>query len=109
MATNRSSHKNWMTIKNRWSKQYKQGVESFIEFAMVNSGAQAKIWCPCIDCLNSKTPCSEVVRIHLILKGIFFLQTTGEASQSGCPLTDKVLSRSNLGEAKYYARGFGLA
>ncbi|KAI8527369.1 hypothetical protein RHMOL_Rhmol12G0069700 [Rhododendron molle] len=70
--------KNWMTIKNRWSKQYKQGVESFIEFAMANSGAQAEIRCPCIDCLNSKTLGREVVRIHLILKGIFFLQTTGE-------------------------------
>ncbi|XP_058223215.1 uncharacterized protein LOC131332923 [Rhododendron vialii] len=26
--------------------------------------------CPCIDCLNSKTLSSEVVRIHLVLKGI---------------------------------------
>ncbi|KAF7114861.1 hypothetical protein RHSIM_RhsimUnG0074200 [Rhododendron simsii] len=62
--------KDWMAIKNRWSEQYKQGVESFIEFAMANSGAQAKIRCPCIDCLNSKTLSSEVVRIHLMLKGI---------------------------------------
>ncbi|KAF7114877.1 hypothetical protein RHSIM_RhsimUnG0071800 [Rhododendron simsii] len=37
---------------------------------MANSGAQAKIRCPCIDCLNSKTLSSNVVRIHLILKGI---------------------------------------
>ncbi|KAI8527443.1 hypothetical protein RHMOL_Rhmol12G0075600 [Rhododendron molle] len=31
-----------------------------------------------------------------------------EASQSGCPLMDEELSRSNLGEAKYYVRGFGV-
>ncbi|KAF7113327.1 hypothetical protein RHSIM_RhsimUnG0137300 [Rhododendron simsii] len=62
--------KDWMAIKNRWSEQYKQGVESLIEFAMANSGAQDKIRCPCIDCLNSKTLSSNVVRIHLILKGI---------------------------------------
>ncbi|XP_058207294.1 uncharacterized protein LOC131320577 [Rhododendron vialii] len=62
--------KDWMATKNRWSEQYKQGVESFIEFAMANSGAQDKIRCPCIDCLNSKTLSSKVVRIHLILKGI---------------------------------------
>ncbi|KAF7138355.1 hypothetical protein RHSIM_Rhsim07G0185300 [Rhododendron simsii] len=216
--------KNWMRIKNRWSKQYKQGVESFIEFAMANSGAQVEIRCPCIDCLNSKTLSSEVVRIHLILKGIDSSYKTwvyhgesvparqpqtqyddyhehnegigdetggevpeddnklrdmseqsfiggildddvdglpnleredvqnfeankpngkvpnfcerykasrtlkdggwidpqraeiharmvamqDEASQSGCPLTDEELSRSNLGEAKYYLRGFGV-
>ncbi|KAF7130454.1 hypothetical protein RHSIM_Rhsim10G0071800 [Rhododendron simsii] len=62
--------KDWMAIKNRLSEQYKQGVESFIEFAMANSGAQAEIRCPCIDCLHSKTLSSEVFRIHLIIKGI---------------------------------------
>ncbi|KAF7129367.1 hypothetical protein RHSIM_Rhsim10G0071900 [Rhododendron simsii] len=62
--------KDWMAMKNRWSEQYKQGVESFITFAVANSGTQAEIRCPYIDCLNSKTLSSEVFRIHLILKGI---------------------------------------
>lgn len=62
--------KSWMAIKDRWSSEYREGVESFLEFAMANLEQQDEIRCPCIDCLNSKSLRIQEVRIHLIRRGI---------------------------------------
>ncbi|KAH7853294.1 hypothetical protein Vadar_000966 [Vaccinium darrowii] len=60
-----------MTIKNRIkSKEYREGVNSFIEFAKANVGLEDDIWCPCVDCMNDKKRTTNDVKIHLILKGI---------------------------------------
>ncbi|KAI8562446.1 hypothetical protein RHMOL_Rhmol03G0038100 [Rhododendron molle] len=63
--------KNWMTIRNRLaSREYKLGVESFLQFAMANLGPQPEIRCPCNECLNGRKHSSAVVKIHLIRRGI---------------------------------------
>ncbi|KAH7834644.1 hypothetical protein Vadar_018188 [Vaccinium darrowii] len=63
--------KSWMTIKNRIkSKEYREGVNSFIEFAKANVGLGDDIWCPCVKCMNVKKQSTDDVKIHLILKGI---------------------------------------
>ncbi|KAF5934443.1 hypothetical protein HYC85_030614 [Camellia sinensis] len=45
--------KSWMMIQD-WlkSKEYLEGVQSFIEFATKNLGPMDEIRCPCVDCLN---------------------------------------------------------
>lgn len=61
----------WMTVKKRIkSKEYRSGVKSFIEFAMANVGLGVDIWCPCVNCMNAKKQGTEVVKIHMILRGI---------------------------------------
>ncbi|KAL7196008.1 hypothetical protein ACSBR1_036106 [Camellia fascicularis] len=63
--------KSWMMIKDRLkSKEYLEGVQSFIEFATKNLGPQDEIRCPCVDCLNSTKFSRHVVRLHLIQRGI---------------------------------------
>ncbi|KAF7152217.1 hypothetical protein RHSIM_Rhsim01G0128800 [Rhododendron simsii] len=63
--------KSWMTIKNRIkSKEYREGVQSFVAFAKENVGLGEDIWCPYVDCKNDKKQSIEVVKIHLMLKGI---------------------------------------
>ncbi|KAL7205079.1 hypothetical protein ACSBR2_018073 [Camellia fascicularis] len=63
--------KSWMMIKDRLkSKEYLQGVQSFIEFATKNLGPQDEIRCPCVDCLNGTKFTPHVVRLHLIRRGI---------------------------------------
>ncbi len=60
-----------MTIKNRMkSKEYREGVKSFIEFVVANLGSANDIWCPCVECMNDKKQSIQVVKIHLMLKGI---------------------------------------
>ncbi|KAL7254801.1 hypothetical protein ACSBR1_009032 [Camellia fascicularis] len=60
-----------MTMKNRLSsREYQEGVNSFIEFVMRNVGFEDKLRCPCVDCLNEKIHTIYVVRIHLIRRGI---------------------------------------
>ncbi|XP_028072683.1 uncharacterized protein LOC114274904 [Camellia sinensis] len=63
--------KSWMMITDRLkSKEYVQGVQSFIEFATKNLGPQEEIRCPCVDCLNGTNLPRHVVRLHLIRRGI---------------------------------------
>ncbi|KAL7253922.1 hypothetical protein ACSBR1_008294 [Camellia fascicularis] len=63
--------KSWMTIPNQiTSRDYKEGMKSFIEFAMENKGSDDEIWCPCVECVNGKRHNSNVVKIHLIRRGI---------------------------------------
>lgn len=44
--------KSWMSIRNRLSSEYREGVKSFLQFAMTNVGLDNRIRCPCMDCLN---------------------------------------------------------
>ncbi|XP_028098367.1 uncharacterized protein LOC114298062 [Camellia sinensis] len=63
--------KSWMMIQDRLkSKEYLEGVQSFIEFATKNLGPQDEIRCPCVDCLNGTKFSRHVVRLHLIRRGI---------------------------------------
>ena len=63
--------KSWMSIRNRISsKVYKTGVKAFIDFAIAQLGPVDKIRCPCVDCLNRNTLSLELVKFHLIQRGI---------------------------------------
>ncbi|CAL5327739.1 unnamed protein product [Camellia sinensis] len=63
--------KSWMMINDRLkSKEYQQGVKSFIDFATKNLGSQDDIRCPCVDCLNGTKHSRKVVWLHLIRRGI---------------------------------------
>ncbi|KAL7207974.1 hypothetical protein ACSBR1_029845 [Camellia fascicularis] len=63
--------KSWMMIEDRLkSKEYLEGVQSFIDFAMQNLGPQDEIRCPCVDCLNGTKFSPHVVQLHLIRRGI---------------------------------------
>lgn len=62
--------KSWMTIKNRMSKEYRDGVNYFVDFAVTSSGSDDKIRCPCLKCMNVERHVSVVVVFHLIQNGI---------------------------------------
>ncbi|KAL7198155.1 hypothetical protein ACSBR2_020639 [Camellia fascicularis] len=63
--------KSWMMIKYRLkSKEYQQGVKSFIDFATKDLGLHNDIRCPCVDCLNGTKHSRQVVCLHLIRRGI---------------------------------------
>ena len=63
--------KSWMTIRNRMSnKVYKIGVQAFIDFAMAQLGLVDEIRYPCVDFLNRKTLSLQLVKFHLIQRGI---------------------------------------
>lgn len=62
--------KSWMTSRNRLSSQYREGVDSFLEFATKNVGPELAIRCPCVNCLNGKKHSCALVKIHLIRFGI---------------------------------------
>ncbi|XP_028110617.1 uncharacterized protein LOC114309116 [Camellia sinensis] len=63
--------KSWMMINNRLtSKEYQQGVKSFLDFATTNLGPHDEIRCPCVDCMNDTKFSRQVVWTHLIRRGI---------------------------------------
>ncbi|XP_028051481.1 uncharacterized protein LOC114256101 [Camellia sinensis] len=63
--------KSWMTINNRLtSKEYQQGVKSFLDFATANLGVDDEIRCPCVDCINGTKYSRQVVWMHLIRRGM---------------------------------------
>ncbi|XP_028105361.1 uncharacterized protein LOC114304400 [Camellia sinensis] len=63
--------KSWMTINNRLtSKEYQQGVKSFLDFATANLGVEDEIRCPCVDCINGTKYSRQVVWMHLIRRGM---------------------------------------
>ena len=47
----RQMNRSWMS-KDRRSKEYEDGVENFISFAIKNSGNQNSIKCPYLQCGN---------------------------------------------------------
>ena len=60
----------WMTIKNKMSKEYQDGVNYFVDFAVTSSGSDDKIRCPCLKCMNVERHVSVVIVFHLIQNGI---------------------------------------
>ncbi|KAH7844180.1 hypothetical protein Vadar_025211 [Vaccinium darrowii] len=62
--------KSWMTIKNIISKEYREGVTKFVDFAVANSYSDDEIRCPGLRCMNVKHHVSIVVAFHLVHNGI---------------------------------------
>ncbi|KAI8568178.1 hypothetical protein RHMOL_Rhmol02G0177400 [Rhododendron molle] len=44
--------RSWMSLPDRFSQPYIDGVSSFIEFAKTHSGEAREIKCPCIQGRN---------------------------------------------------------
>ena len=62
--------KHWMQLSSRFLPEYVQGVEDFINFARPKANRIGRIRCPCKMCTNRDFKDINVVRKHLLLKGI---------------------------------------
>ncbi|KAL7254417.1 hypothetical protein ACSBR1_008746 [Camellia fascicularis] len=65
-----------MSIRNKLSSEYREGVKSFLQFAITNVGLDNRIRCPCMGCLNFEHHTFKDVEYHLIRKGISFSYKT---------------------------------
>ena len=78
----------WMS-KDRRSKDYEDGVENFISFAIQNSAHQNSIKCPCLQCGNLIFNTPQKIREDLFFYGIDQSYHTwfwhGEAALSSGP------------------------
>lgn len=61
--------KSWM-LKDRLSKDYEDGVEKFLRFAIENATDPTKIHCPCTKCGNLQKRDVVEIRDHLYINGI---------------------------------------
>ncbi|KAL5575707.1 hypothetical protein UlMin_017406 [Ulmus minor] len=61
--------KSWMSA-HRLSSKYEEGVESFINFAILNSTKLNLIRCPCIKCGNLKFLDPKTIKDHLFVNGV---------------------------------------
>ncbi|KAL5551580.1 hypothetical protein UlMin_001756 [Ulmus minor] len=67
--------KSWMSAHTISSK-YVEGVESFINFAILNSTKLNLIRCPCIKCGNLKFLDPKTIKDHLFVNGVLESYTT---------------------------------
>ncbi len=67
--------KSWMSA-HRLSSKYDEGVESFINFAILNSTKLNLIRCPCIKCGNLKFLDPKTIKDHLFVNGVLESYTT---------------------------------
>lgn len=81
--------KSWIS-KPRWSLEYQDGVNAFLEFAYANLSNEDSILCPCNECVNCLLRTRETVYHHLIHKGFLRGYTLwlchGESSSSHKPI-----------------------
>ncbi|PKU78239.1 hypothetical protein MA16_Dca018039 [Dendrobium catenatum] len=56
--------KSWIT-KAKWSRDYVNGVNNFIEFASQSQNSLGKILCPCKSCINRYFHSMKDVKDHL--------------------------------------------
>ncbi|KAH6772339.1 hypothetical protein C2S51_010743, partial [Perilla frutescens var. frutescens] len=61
--------KGW-TSHNRLSREYADGVESFLNFALRNSKDRNLIPCPCAKCANTCMMSVDIIRAHLFCHGM---------------------------------------
>lgn len=72
MSTNDRSwmHRRLESDRITLTKEYKEGVENFLDFAKEYGMSGNLIKCPCKDCVNSIWNTIDNVRYHLIASGI---------------------------------------
>ncbi|OMO52139.1 Zinc finger, CCHC-type [Corchorus capsularis] len=58
----------WMQ-KQRWTQEYLNGVETFLNFAFDNESLEGKILCPCKNFRNDYWRLRDVVQEHLVCDG----------------------------------------
>ena len=59
-----------MKLKNRMSQEYLDGVQQFLNFASNHAHLDGTISCPCKQCVHTNLWLIDVVRAHLVSKGI---------------------------------------
>ncbi|XP_042425958.1 uncharacterized protein LOC122013798 [Zingiber officinale] len=62
--------KSWMSLTNRISREYKNGVWMFVARVVEYINEEGKIRCPCNNCLNHRLHPPGLVEIHLVRYGI---------------------------------------
>jgi len=62
--------RDWIKLKNRFSRDYIEGVSQFMEVAKRHVNDAGKTSCPCRNCQNSMTQSLNVVEQHLFTYGI---------------------------------------
>lgn len=60
--------KTWIFF-DRLSDEFYDGVDEFLDFAILNSENRMSIRCPCTFCCNMELLTLEQVRLHLFKKG----------------------------------------
>ena len=60
----------WVKNPNRVSPQYVAGIEEFITVAKQSLNSAGLTLCPCFNCANRRLQSIDVIRAHLIRKGI---------------------------------------
>ena len=58
--------KSWITIKNRKSVDYMNGVKDFVDHASNFVDSSGKVRCPCKKCVNMNFERIVVLRVHLL-------------------------------------------
>ncbi|KAF7154393.1 hypothetical protein RHSIM_Rhsim01G0019000 [Rhododendron simsii] len=61
--------RSWM-LKDRRSKDYEEGIESFLKFAIMRGQDPQSIRCPCRLCGNMRKQSIQEIRNHLFFNGI---------------------------------------
>lgn len=59
-----------LLLSDRPSDDYLAGVNGFLEFAYREKGSNAKIWCPCVKCVNRRLKKRDEVYDHLVCDGM---------------------------------------
>ena len=62
--------KQWMKIKTRYLPEYEKEVDNFIEYARPSADSASRILCLCKMCVNKHFEYIDIVRVHLLDKGI---------------------------------------
>ncbi|OMO68751.1 Transposon, En/Spm-like protein [Corchorus capsularis] len=60
--------KSWMQ-KQKWTKEYQDGVEAILNFAFQNASLDGMILCPCKNCRSDYWRPRDVVQEHLVCDG----------------------------------------
>lgn len=61
--------KSWM-FSDRLSREYEDGVDSFIQYALQNAIDSNLIPCPCAKCMNLKKKNTKTIKAHLCCHGM---------------------------------------
>ncbi|CAH9092567.1 unnamed protein product [Cuscuta epithymum] len=61
--------RSWIKEGNRLSAEYTNGVNNFIDFAMLNSDNRRSLRCPCKNCCNLDFHTPEQIKVHLLKVG----------------------------------------
>ena len=85
--------KSWIDSGDRLSRKYVDGIDQFLMFAFTGKGADSLIYCPCRQCANRYYFSRDVVREHLLNKGMLrkykIWTSHGESYPSSSSHTDR--------------------